>query len=231
MALTEQQWTALAHYLQEAVARVAPEWADRGAHDPGITVLEVLNYALTDLQFRRPTEDDRARSLAQAVADHASALASRYGSNPHRPDPYRDFKFRVKWDGRYVAGVSKVSALKRTTEVIEFREGGDPTTPRRLPGPTRYEPITLERGITSDREFEAWANAVRGGSSGSAPVVPRDVFIELFDLTGQLASSYKVSGCWVSHYQALPDLDAERQTVLIETLRLECEGWERLDVV
>jgi phage tail-like protein len=228
MPMTEHQWTAFARYLQHAVARVAPEWTDHDEHDPGITVLEVLNYALTDLQLRRPV-DDRAGSLAQAVAEQASALARTYGSNPQRLDPYRNFKFRVKWDGRYVAGVSKVSALKRTTEVIEFREGGDPTTTRRMPGSTRYDAITLERGISSDREFESWANAGPGGSAGSPPVAPRDVIIELFDESGQLAWSYKVFGCWVTQYQALPDLDAGSQAVLIEALRLHCEGWERVD--
>ena len=228
MPMTEQQWTAFAHQIRDAAARVAPEWSDHNAHDPGITVLEVLSYALTDLQFRRPA-DARSGLLAQAVADQAKALASTYGSIPQRQDPYKNFKFRVKWDGRYVAGVSKISALKRATQIVEFREGGDPTMTRRLPGPTRYEAITLERGISSDREFEAWANAVQGGSAGSPQAVPKDVIIELFDETGQLSLSYKVSGCWVSQYQALPDLDADSPFALIETLRLECEGWERVE--
>jgi phage tail-like protein len=227
MPMTEQLWTALAHYLQEILPRAAPDWTTSNSHDPGITVLEVLNYALTDLQLRRPL-DDGARSLAHAVAGQASALARAYGATSPRVDPYKNFKFRVKWDGRYISGVHKVSVLKRTTEIVEYREGGD-TMPRRLPGPTRYDPITLERGITYDREFETWANAASGGSAGSPQVVPKEVVIELFDEAGQPFSSYKVWGCWVSQYQALPGLDDDGASALIETLRLECEGWQRID--
>jgi phage tail-like protein len=227
MPMTEQQWTVLAHFLQEILPRAAPDWTTSNSHDPGITVLEVLNYALTDLQLRRPL-DDSARSLAQAVAGQATALAQVYGTIPPRADPYKNFKFRVKCDGSYVAGVNKVSALKRTTEIVEYREGGD-TTPRRLPGRTRYDPITLERGITYDREFETWANNAAGGSAGSPQVVPKEVVIELFDEAGQVLTSYKAWGCWVSQYQALSELDADRAGALIETLRLECEGWQRID--
>jgi hypothetical protein len=154
MTITEQQWTSFARHLHGALARVAPEWTDHDAHDPGITVLEVLHYALTELQYRA-TPDNRVASLARTIAEQASVLARRYDVNPDRPDPYKNFKFRVKWDGRYVAGVSKVSALKRTTDVVEYREGGDPASlTRKLPGTVRYEAITLERGITHDREFE-----------------------------------------------------------------------------
>jgi phage tail-like protein len=227
MPMTEQQWTALAHYLQEILPRAAPDWTTSNSHDPGMTVLEVLNYALTDLQLRRPL-DDRSRLLAQVVADQATALARAYGTIPTRDDPYKNFKFRVKCDGSYVAGVNKVSALKRTTEIVEYRESSD-TTPRRLPGPTRYDPITLERGITYDREFETWANTATAGSEGSPQVVPKEVVIELFDEAGRLFSSYKVWGCWVSQYQALSELDADGAAALIETLRLECEGWQRID--
>ena len=81
--------------------------------------------------------------------------------NPERFDPYKNFKFRVKWDGRYVAGVSKVGGLKRTTEVVKHREGGDPSSSRKSPGRTEYEAITLERGVTHDVEFEKWANKIQ----------------------------------------------------------------------
>jgi phage tail-like protein len=219
MPMTEQQWSALARHLREIISRVAPDWTTGNSHDPGITVLEVLNYALTDLRHRRPL-DDSARSLVRDVAGHATALAEAYGAGVPRRDPYANYNFRVKWDGRYVAGVSKVSALKRTTDVVEHREGGDTST-RRLPGSVKHEPITLERGITHDREFEAWANAANG--------TRKDVFIELFNEAGQLLSSYKVPGCWVSQYQALPELDAQAHGTLIEMLRIECEGWQRID--
>ncbi len=152
--------------------------------------------------------------------------------NPHRFDPYKDFKFRVKWDGRYVAGISKVSALKRTTEVIEHREGGDPSTSRKSPGTTKYEPITLERGVTHDPEFEQWANKVWNlgaglGSEVSLKDFRKDITIELYNEAGQLVIAYKVFRCWVSEYQALPDLDADANAVAIEHIKLENEGWAR----
>jgi phage tail-like protein len=152
--------------------------------------------------------------------------------NAERFDPYKNLKFRVKWDGRYVAGVSKVSGLKRTTEVIEHREGGDPSTSRKSPGRTRFEPITLERGVTHDTEFEKWANKVWNLGSGigaelSLKDFRKDVVVELHNEAGQLALAYKIFRAWVSEYQALPDLDANANTVAIERLTLENEGWER----
>jgi phage tail-like protein len=150
--------------------------------------------------------------------------------NVRRFDPYKNFKFRVKWDGRHVAGVSKVSALRRTTEVVEAREGGDPATTRRLPGRTKYEAITLERGVSHDTEFEQWANEVANGSGsggGTAQGFRKDIVIELYNEAGELELAYKVFRCWVSEYQALPDLDANANAVVIEHIKLENEGWER----
>lgn len=152
--------------------------------------------------------------------------------NPTRFDPYKNFKFRVKWEGRYVAGVSKVSALKRTTEVVEHREGGDPSTSRKSPGRTQFEPVTLERGVTHDTDFEAWANKVWMLGAGLGAEVSlkdfrKDIVIELYNEAGQLVLAYKVFRCWVSEYQALPDLDANADAVMIEHIKLENEGWER----
>jgi phage tail-like protein len=152
--------------------------------------------------------------------------------NASRFDPYANFKFRVKWDGRYVAGISKVSALKRTTEVIEHRQGGDPSTVHRSPGRTRYEAITLERGVTHDVEFERWANKVWNLGSGLGAEVSlkdfrKDLIIELYNEAGQLAIAYKVYRAWVSEYQALPDLDANANAVAIQHIKLENEGIER----
>jgi phage tail-like protein len=157
---------------------------------------------------------------------------AQFSVNPNRFDPYKSYKFRVKWDGRYVAGVSKVSALKRTTEVISHREGGDPSMDRKSPGKTRYEPITLERGVTHDTEFEEWANKVWNYGSGLGSEVSlkdfrKDIIIDLFNEAGQLVISYKVYRCWVSEYQALPELDAAGNAVAIESITLENEGWER----
>jgi phage tail-like protein len=151
--------------------------------------------------------------------------------NANRFDPYKNFKFRAKWDGRYVLGASKVSALKRTTEVVKHREGGDPSSSRKSPGRTEYEAITIERGVTHDPEFENWANKVWNygavGKEVSLRDFRKDMIIELYNESGQLAISYKVYRCWVSEYQALSDLDANANAVLIQHLKLENEGWER----
>jgi len=148
--------------------------------------------------------------------------------NPTRLDPYKDFKFRVKWDGRYVAGISKISALKRTTEVVEHREGGDPSASHKSPGQTKYDAITLERGLTQDREFEAWANLVwKLGAEPSLANFRKDVDIEFYNEAGQLVLAYKVYRAWVSEYVALPALDAQANAIAIEHITLENEGWER----
>ena len=152
--------------------------------------------------------------------------------NPNRFDPYKNFKFRIKWDGRYVAGISKVSELVRKTEVIVFREGGDPSTSRKSPGRSEYPPITLERGVTHDVVFEQWANKVWNFGSGLGSEVSlkdfrKDIIMELYNEAGQLVLAYKVYRCWVSEYQALPELDANTGAVAIQKLTLENEGWER----
>jgi phage tail-like protein len=157
---------------------------------------------------------------------------AQFSVNAQRFDPYKNFKFRVKWDGRYVAGISKVGALKRSTELVEHREGGDPSTSRKSPGRTKFEAITLERGVTHDVEFEQWANKVWNFGSGlgaetSLRDFRKDIIIEVYNEAGQLALAYKVFRCWVSEYQALPDLDANANAVAIQTIKLENEGWER----
>lgn len=162
---------------------------------------------------------------------------AQFSVNTQRFDPYKNFKFRVKWDGRYVAGISKVSALKRTTEVVKHREGGDPSSSRKSPGRTEYEAITLERGVTHDKEFEQWANKVWNFGSGLGSEVSlkdfrKDIIIDVYNEAGQLALSYKVYRCWVSEFQAQADLDANANAVLIQSIKLENEGWERdVDVV
>ncbi len=162
---------------------------------------------------------------------------AQFSVNPQRFDPYKNFKFRVKWDGRYVAGISKCSSLKRTTDVVEHREGGDASTGRKSPARTKYDAITLERGVTHDTEFEKWANKVYDFGAGAGAEVSlkdfrKDLLIDLFNEAGQKVISYKVYRCWVSEYQALPDLDANAGAVAIQHIKLENEGWERdLDTV
>jgi phage tail-like protein len=157
---------------------------------------------------------------------------AQFSVNAERFDPYKNYKFRVKWDGRYVAGVSKVGALKRTTEVVEHREGGDPSTVRKSPGQTKYEPVTLERGVTHDREFEQWANKVWNFGAGLGVEVSlkdfrKDITVEVYNEAGQLVIAYNIFRCWVSEYQAIPELDASANAVAIQTLTLQNEGWER----
>jgi phage tail-like protein len=157
---------------------------------------------------------------------------AQFSVNAERFDPYKNFKFRVRWDGRDVAGVSKVSALSRTTEVIEHREGGDPSSVRKSPGQTKFEAITLERGVTHDPEFEQWANKVWNLGAGLGAEVSlrdfrRDITIVVYNESGQPVVSYSVIRCWPSEYQALPELDANANAVAIQTLKLENEGWVR----
>ncbi|MFE6970150.1 phage tail protein [Isoptericola sp. NPDC057653] len=155
-----------------------------------------------------------------------------FSVNATRFDPYKNFKFRVKWDGKYVAGVSKVSALKKTTEVVKHRHGGDPSSSRKSPGRTEYDAITLERGVTHDVEFERWAGSVWNYGAGLGAEVSlasfrKDLIIELYNEAGQLVLAYKVYRAWVSEYQPLPGLDANANGVAIQSIKLENEGWER----
>lgn len=154
--------------------------------------------------------------------------------NTHRFDPYKAFKFRIKWDGRYVAGVSRIGALKRTTEPVKHREGGDPSTQRLSPSTWSFDPIQLERGVTHDPEFEAWSNLVYS-SDGDAAIslknFRKDVIIELLNEQGTVVKAYKVYRAWVSEYQALPELDANGNAVAIEQMTLQNEGWERDEAV
>ena len=155
-----------------------------------------------------------------------------FSVNTNRFDPYKNFKFKLKWDGHYVAGVSKMSALKRTTQVVTHRDGGDPSSSRKSPGRTEYEAITLERGVTHDADFEAWVNKVWALRSGAETEVSladfrKDVTIEVFNEAGQRVLAYNVFRCWVSEYQALPEYDANANAIAIQTLKLENEGWQR----
>src|SRR3974390_2721202 len=168
--------------------------------------------------------------LWQAVV--ARFPMAKFTVNPQRVDPYKNFKFRVKWDGKYVACVSKVSALRRSTEVIEYRSGGGPSTSHKSPGRTKYDAITLERGVTFDVDFEQWANKVWNygaalGAEVSLKDFRKDIILELYNEAGQLALAYNIFRCWVSEWQSFADLDANANAVLIQHIKLENEGWQR----
>ena len=151
--------------------------------------------------------------------------------NAHRHDPYRTFKFQILLDGKPVAGLRKMTALKKTTEAVGWRTGGDPTHERKLPGGTSYEPITLEQGLTHDPVFENWAglvNSIQGDAGMSLKNFRKDIVLNILNLQGQVVMSYKIFRAWVSEFQALPDFDAgTTNTVGIQTIKLEHEGWER----
>ncbi len=157
---------------------------------------------------------------------------AQFSVNSYRFDPYANFKFRVKWDGKYVAGVSKVSALNKKTEVITHRVGGDPSVSRKSPGRTDYDAITLERGVTHDKEFEQWANKVWNYGQGLGKEVSlkdfrKNITLELYNEAGQLVIAYHIFNCWVSEFKAMPDLDANANAVAIQSIKLENEGWQR----
>jgi phage tail-like protein len=150
--------------------------------------------------------------------------------NPHRLDPYQGFKFRVKWDGKVIPAISHVSALKRTTTPVEFRAGEEHSNVHIQPGATRFSPIVLERGRTHDTAFEDWANLtfnLAGDAAMSLKNYRKDFTIELLNLQGTPVMAFRVFRAWVSEYQALPDLDARADSVAIERLVVEHEGWER----
>jgi phage tail-like protein len=152
--------------------------------------------------------------------------------NAQRFDPYKNFKFLVVWDGRVVAGISKISPLKRTTEVVKHRNGGDPSSPRKSPGRSEFEAITLERGVTHDPEFDRWANKVWQVGAGRGSEVSlrdfrKDLVIQVLNEAGQVAVAHKVYRAWPSEYQVLGEMDANANAVAIQSLKLECEGWER----
>ena len=155
---------------------------------------------------------------------------AKFTVNASRYDPYRNFKFRIKIDNAYVAGLNKCSALKKSTEMVEWREGGDPSTTHKLPGKTKYDAITLTAGVSHDTTFEDWAslaNSYSGDGVTALKSFRKNITIDVFNEADQKVLSYNVYRCWVSEFQALPDLDASANAVMIQTIKLENEGWER----
>jgi phage tail-like protein len=157
-------------------------------------------------------------------------MATGFTKNPHRVDPYKNYKFRVLWDGRAVLGVSKVGALKRTTTVVPHRSGGENGTDHKSPGRTQYEGVTMERGITHDPEFELWANKIHpfaGDSAMDLVGYKKDLTLEVMNEKGQVALRYFLHGCWVSEYTSVPELDSNANAIAVESIKIELDGWER----
>lgn len=157
-------------------------------------------------------------------------MAKGFIKNATRFDPYKNFKFRILWDSKPVMGVSKVSALKRTTEVVKHRDGGDNSTDHKSPGRTSYDAITLERGLTHDPEFEVWANKVHpyaGDAAMDLAAYKKDLTLEMMNEKGHVVYRYFLHHCWVSEYTAMPELNANANAVAIESMKIELEGWDR----
>ncbi len=151
--------------------------------------------------------------------------------NAHRFDPYRSHLFQLVMDGVVVAGLKKFSGLKRTTEAVKWRSAGEPGVERVMPGATTYEPITLEQGMTHDPVFENWANLVnniQGNAAMSLVQYRKDLTLNILNLQGAVAHSYKIYRAWVSEAQLVPELDSgTTNAVAIQMLKVENEGWER----
>jgi phage tail-like protein len=157
-------------------------------------------------------------------------MAKGFVKNAKRVDPYKNFKFRILWDDKPVMGVSKVGALKRTTEVVKHRDGGDNSTDHKSPGRTSYDAISVERGITHDPEFEAWANKVHPYSGDTAmdlAAYKKNLTLEMMNEKGHVVYRYFLYDCWVSEYTAIPELNANTNAVAIESLKIELGGWDR----
>ncbi|CAB1085079.1 hypothetical protein D1AOALGA4SA_12574 [Olavius algarvensis Delta 1 endosymbiont] len=146
-----------------------------------------------------------------------------------RFDPYRNFKFKVKINNEVVAGLSKMSSLKKSTEGIDWFEAGDNFNPRRLPGKTKYEPVTLEKGMTEDKVFEDWANLVNKfqGNLIAPDNFRKDIQIQVCNMNGEPVVTFNIFSCWVSEFQAVPDMDVTQNGVAIQTIKLENEGFDR----
>jgi phage tail-like protein len=157
-------------------------------------------------------------------------MANGFVKNAHRIDPYKNYKFRVKWDGKTVLGVSKVGALKRTTQVVPYRSGGENSSDHKSPGRTTYDGLTLERGITHDLEFEAWADKVHpyaGDTAMDLANYKKELVLEVLNEKGHVALRYFLHDCWVSDFTAVPALDANANAIAVEMIKIEMNGWER----
>lgn len=153
--------------------------------------------------------------------------------NTHRQDPYKNFKFRVRFGNEVVAGISKMSAIKKTTEAVEWREAGGPSVVRKMPGRTKFEPVTLEAGLTHDKAFIQWAELVNsplGDAATSLKGYRREVVIEVLNMQGKPALVFTLHRAWPSEFQALPEMDGNANAVAIQSLKFEYEGFTLEDV-
>jgi phage tail-like protein len=216
--LTAERLEALTTEIQAAVRQHAPGWTGPSTGDPGVTLLELLAWVA----------DSLGASQDRAAGESALASArSRFPVNASRHDPYRNFKFRVKWDGGYVAGVSRVSGLSRMVQAVDYRDGAEPNVVRRVPGAVSYEAITLERDLTRDTAFEDWADQVRQAGASQPAGYLKSVRIEVLDPSGRPLVAYDLYRCWPSAYRPLPEMAGGAPPRLVESITLMYDGWER----
>jgi phage tail-like protein len=216
-----ERLSALTIEVASVVRRHDPGWTGSNSSDPGVMLVELQAWVA-----------DRLGTYQDLIAEESALGTARPDRTvPGRTDPYRNFKFRVKWDGAYIAGITRITALRRTAQIVEYRDGAEPNVVRLIPGRMEYEPLTLERGVTNDTAFEDWANQVRAAAVGGGPEVTvshrKNIRIELLSDAGQPVIAYDVYRCWPSAYQPLPDLEAGKSARLVESLTLVHEGWER----
>jgi len=218
---TTERLSALTAEIETAVHRHAPGWSGPTTSDPGITLLELLAWVADTLSGYQD----------QVAGESALASArSRISVNASSLDPYRNFKFRVTWDGAYVAGISRISGLGRVVQATDYRDGGEPNTIRHAPGTLGYEPITLERPLTRDSVFEDWANQVKQHAAAPGTAAAgylKNVRIEVLSPTGQAVIAYDVYRCWPSVYRPLPAMEAGEPLRLVEAITLVHDGWAR----
>jgi phage tail-like protein len=222
-----ERFDALTTDVLAAVRRHDPDWIGTNSNDPGVMLAELLAW----VGDRLSAYQDRIAGEATLEGAHAGLLEPFVGLSS-RVDPYRNFRFRVTLDGVVVPGITRISALRRSAQVLEHRDGADPDTVQRLPGRMEYDPITLERGVTRDTTFEDWANQIRqlsaGGGQGTAAAAYRkNIRIEVLNQAGQPVIAYDVYRCWPASYRPLPDLEAGESARLIEAITLVHDGWVR----
>lgn len=138
-----------------------------------------------------------------------------------RIDPYRNFRFRVEVEGLQQAGFSEVSGFDASIDVIEYREGDMTTTPRKLPGLTKYSNITLKWGVTDSMEMYEWLQECVEGT-----ITRKTVTIIAIDEEGEDVATWQVMEAWPVKYTA-PDFNATGSEVGIELLEMAHEGMTR----
>lgn len=212
---------AIARELAAVVRRHDPGWTGGASSDPGVQLLEVWGWVA-----------DRLGEYQDRIGGESSLAASRpwLGGSIMRADPYRNFKFRVKWDGTFVAGITRVFGFTRAVQPVEYRDGADPDVARRAPGRLVYEPITLERPLGGDTAFEDWATRIpaqTAGGQGTPPAYRKNIRVELLNQSAEPVLAYDVYGCWPSAYRTLIGLSEAGGVRLVESLTVVPEGWQR----